>query len=317
MDSPLARVILAVVGGYVIILFSDRDGVAGSEYEGLKMDQAPADRTLKQALVVEGGGMRGIFSTGVLDGFSDQGYRPFNVCLGVSAGSTNLAAWLSHQRGRNHKVITDYSCRPQFISFKRFLRGGHWLDLDWLWDITIREIRLDLATFAKQPIPLYVVTTKVADGQAAYIRATPENLEQLLKASCSVPIVYRNFTMIDGEPMTDGGVADSIPVVQAHRMGARDITVILSRPNGYRKQPPRSPWFLRRLLAKTPHLAEAMVSRAERYNQSIDFIENPPEGCRIRVIAPPRAFAVGRMTTDSAKLREGYEMGLNAARSTL
>jgi predicted patatin/cPLA2 family phospholipase len=292
------------------------DEVGGLTHKKIeKMDQTPTDHATKRALVVEGGGMRGIFATGVLDGFSDQGYRPFDVCLGVSAGSTNLAAWLSHQRGRNHKVITDYSCRPQFISFKRFLRGGHWLDLDWLWDITIREIRLDLEAFAAQPIPLYVVTTKVADGQAAYIRATPENLEQLLKASCSVPIVYRNFTMIDGEPMTDGGVADSIPVVKAHRMGARDITVILSRPNGYRKQPPRSPWFLRRLLAKTPRLAEAMISRAERYNQSIDFVENPPAGCRIRVVAPPRDFAVGRMTTDSAKLREGYEMGLAAARS--
>jgi predicted patatin/cPLA2 family phospholipase len=279
------------------------------------MDQAPTDQTTKRALVVEGGGMRGIFSTGVLDGFMGRQYRPFDVCLGVSAGSTNLAAWLAHQHGRNLKVITDYSCRPQFISFKRFLGGGHWLDLDWLWEITIREIRLDLETFAAQPIPLYVVTTKVADGQAAYIRATPENLEQLLKASCSVPIVYRSFTMIDGDPMTDGGVSDSIPVIQAYRMGARDITVVLSRPNGYRKRPPRSPWLLRRLLSNTPQLAEAMISRAERYNRSIDFIENPPPACRIRVIAPPRQFAVGRMTTDFAKLREGYEMGLKAAES--
>jgi predicted patatin/cPLA2 family phospholipase len=279
------------------------------------MDPITVDHATRRALVVEGGGMRGIFSTGVLDGFMDRQYRPFDVCLGVSAGSTNLAAWLAHQQGRNHKVITDYSCRPQFISFKRFLRGGHWLDLDWLWDITIREIRLDLATFAKQPIPLYVVTTKVVDGQAAYIRATSENLEQLLKASCSVPIVYRHFTTIDGKPMTDGGVADAIPVIQAHCMGAREITVILSRPNGYRKKPPRSPWLLRRLLSKTPHLADAMISRAEQYNQAIDFIENPPAGCRIRVIAPPRAFGVGRMTTDAAKLREGYDMGLEAARS--
>ena len=260
--------------------------------------------------------MRGIFSTGVLDAFYDHHYRPFDFCLGVSAGSTNLAAWLAHQRGRNHKVITDYSCRPQFISFKRFLWGGHWLDLDWLWDITIREIRLDLEAFAEQPIPLYVVTAKVTDGQAAYIRATPENLEQLLKASCSVPIVYRRFTMIGGEPMTDGGVADSIPVIKAYEMGARDITVILSRPAGYRKRPPRSPWLLRRILWKTPQLAEAMITRASRYNHSIDFIEKPPPGCRIRVIAPPRTFAVGRMTTDFAKLREGYEMGLKAAETT-
>ena len=269
----------------------------------------------KRALVVEGGGMRGIFSTGVLDGLLDRHYRPFDFCLGVSAGSTNLAAWLARQRGRNHKVITDYSCRPQFISFKRFLLGGHWLDLDWLWEITIREIRLDLEAFDQQPIPLYVVTTKVADGQAAYIRATAGNLEQLLKASCSVPIVYREFTVLEGEPMTDGGVADSIPVIKAYEMGARDITVILSRPNGYRKTPPRTPWLLRRLLSQAPQLAEAMINRAEQYNRAIDFIENPPAGCRIRAVAPSNGFAVGRTTTDPVKLREGYEMGLAAARS--
>jgi predicted patatin/cPLA2 family phospholipase len=281
------------------------------------MEQLQANPSITRALVVEGGGMRGIFSTGVLDAFFDHQYRPFDVCLGVSAGSTNLAAWLAHQRGRNYKVITDYSCRPQFISFKRFLGGGHWLDLDWLWEITIREIRLDLQRFARQSIPLYVVTTKVADGQAAYIRATAENLEHLLKASCSVPIVYREFPVIDGERMTDGGVADSIPVVAAHRMGARDITVVLSRPNGYRKTTPKTPWLLRRMLSKTPQLAEAMINRAVTYNRTIDFIENPPPGCRIQVIAPPHDFAVGRMTTDSAKLRAGYAMGLEAAKSIL
>jgi predicted patatin/cPLA2 family phospholipase len=274
----------------------------------------PTDRAAPlRALVVEGGGMRGIFSTGVLDGFIDRHYRPFDFCLGVSAGSTNLAAWLARQRGRNFKVITDYSCRPPFISFKRFIAGGHWLDLDWLWEITIREIRLDLQKFETQPIPLYVVTTKVVDGQAAYIRATAENLEHLLKASCAVPIVYRDFPALNGETMTDGGVADSIPVIKAHEMGARDITVILSRPEGYRKKPPRAPWLLRRMLSQTPRLAEAMVDRAVRYNRSIDFIENPPAGCRIQVIAPPPGFAVGRMTTDAAKLEEGYALGLEAA----
>ncbi|EKE69590.1 patatin-like phospholipase family protein [Gallaecimonas xiamenensis] len=265
-----------------------------------------------RALVVEGGAMRGIFATGVLDAFIDQHYRPFDFCLGVSAGSTNLAAWLAGQRGRNHKVITDYSCRPEFIAFRRFLAGGHWLDLDWLWEITIREIRLDIETFAAQPIPLYVVATRIEDGQAAYIKADAQNLEQLLKASCSVPLAYRHYPEVAGAAMTDGGVADSIPVLQAYRMGARDITVVLSRPLGYRKGPSRAPWLVKRLLAKTPALAQAMLHRHHSYNAAIDFIENPPADCRIRVIAPPAQFAVGRTTTDKHKLDAGYAMGLAA-----
>lgn len=261
--------------------------------------------------------MRGIFSAGVLDAFIDHGYRPFDVCFGVSAGSTNLAAWLSDQRGRNYTVLTDYSCRPQFIDATRFFRGGHWLDLDWLWEITIREIRLDLPRFDRQPIPLYVVATRIASGEAVYIRATAKNLESLLKASCSVPIAYRGFPILEGQRLTDGGVADSIPVAKAYAMGAREITVILSRPRGYRKNRSRAPWLLRRLLARHPRLAQAMINRRQAYNRAIDFIEHPPPGCRVRVIAPPRGFAVGRLTTDRSRLEAGYAMGLAAGRAVV
>ncbi|PSU36305.1 patatin-like phospholipase family protein [Photobacterium lutimaris] len=271
----------------------------------------------KSALVVEGGAMRGIFAAGVLDHFLDIGYRPFDFCIGVSAGSTNLAAWLANQPGRSHRVITDYSCRKQFIDLMRFIRGGHWLDLDWLWDITIDEIPIDGWELEQQPIPLFVVTTNVTTGEAHYIEATEQNLNQLLKASCAVPLAYRYYPEIDGFHMTDGGVADSIPVIKAYEMGARDITVVLSRPQGYRKSAPKSQWLVRKLLNDSPGLAEAMMKRAETYNQAIDFIDNPPEDCRINVIVPPREFEVGRVTTESHKLQKGYEQGIAAAKLRL
>ncbi|EKP0276380.1 patatin-like phospholipase family protein [Aeromonas sp. A04] len=265
------------------------------------------------ALVVEGGAMRGIFAAGVLDAFLAQGRTAFDHCIGVSAGAVNLAAFLAGQRGRNHSVITDYSCRPEFISLARFVRGGHWLDLDWLWAITIRECRLDLARFAANPVPLTVVATRVADGQAAYLKGNAAELEQQIKASCSVPLVYRDFVRIGGEAMTDGGVADSIPVRHAYEQGARDITVVLSRPLGYRKRAPRLPALHRYLLRETPALARASLSRHQSYNDAIDFIRQPPADCRIRVIVPPAGFRVGRMTTDRARLEQGYQMGWQAA----
>ncbi|MGY3892547.1 patatin-like phospholipase family protein [Aeromonas enterica] len=269
------------------------------------------------ALVVEGGAMRGIFAAGVLDAFLAKGRTAFDHCIGVSAGAVNLAAFLAGQRGRNHSVITDYSCRPEFISLARFVRGGHWLDLDWLWEITIRECRLDLARFAANPVPLTVVATRVSDGQAAYLKGNAAELEQQIKASCSVPLVYRDFVRIDGEAMTDGGVADSIPVRHAYEQGARDITVVLSRPLGYRKRAPRLPALHRYLLRETPALARASLSRHQSYNDAIDFIRQPPADCRIRVIVPPAGFRVGRMTTDRARLEQGYQMGWQAAQDYL
>ncbi|MGL6326138.1 patatin-like phospholipase family protein [Aeromonas rivipollensis] len=269
------------------------------------------------ALVVEGGAMRGIFAAGVLDAFMARGVTAFDHCIGVSAGAVNLAAFLAGQQGRNHSVITDYSCRPEFISLAKFMRGGHWLDLDWLWEITICECRLDLVRFATNPVPLTVVTTRVSDGQAAYLKATAEELEQQVKASCSVPLAYRDFVRLGGEAMTDGGVADSIPVRHAYEQGARDITVVLSRPLGYRKRAPRLPALHRYLLRQTPALARASLARHHSYNDAIDFIRNPPADFRIWLIHPPAGFRVGRMTTDPDKLEQGYQMGWQAAQAYL
>ena len=265
-----------------------------------------------KALVVEGGAMRGIFATGVLDAFIQANYQPFNQCYGVSAGATNIAAYLCAQYKRNHAVITDYSCRPEFIDFVRFIKGGHLFDLDWLWQETIRDIRLDLDTFEKQASEFYIVTTNIQTGQAEYLKANAVHLEEQLKASCALPIAYREFPVINNLQLTDGGVADSIPIRKAYEMGNKEITVILSQPLGYKKKPSKAPWFVKRLYKNIPALAEATLRRAENYNQSIDFITNPPSDCKINIIAPPPDFAVGRTTKSFEKLSAGYEMGLNA-----
>ena len=228
--------------------------------------------------------MRGIFATGVLDAFIQANYQPFNQCYGVSAGATNIAAYLCAQYKRNHAVITDYSCRPEFIDFVRFIKGGHLFDLDWLWQETIRDIRLDLDTFEKQASEFYIVTTNIQTGQAEYLKANAVHLEEQLKASCALPIAYREFPVINNLQLTDGGVADSIPIRKAYEMGNKEITVILSQPLGYKKKPSKAPWFVKRLYKNTPALAEATLRRAENYNQSIDFITNPPSDCKINII---------------------------------
>lgn len=265
-----------------------------------------------RALVVEGGAMRGIFAAGVLDGFMEKDFNPYDFCIGVSAGAVNLAAWLCGQKERNLKVFTDYSCRPEFISFGRLFTGGHVLDLDWLWDITIREIRLDLAAFSRQDTPFYVVTTDALTGEALYLPAEAGSLEHHLKASSALPVFYRGYPELLGRPMTDGGVSDSIPVIKAYEMGARDITVILSRPSGYRKKEKKS--LLNDLMLRDrPAIRRVMGERGRHYNRAVDFIESPPADCRISVISPPDDFSVGRTTRDSAVLREGYRMGRAAA----
>ena len=145
----------------------------------------------ESALVVEGGALRGVFSTGLLDAFLEARFNPFDLFIGVSSGASNLAAYLAGMIGRNRNIYMDYSLRPDFISYPKFLRGGHLLDLDWLWDITIREVRLDLASDLFPGEALRRCPDGRANGRCALqahrrpgSRACPQGLE---RHAASVP----------------------------------------------------------------------------------------------------------------------------------
>jgi len=117
--------------------------------------------------------------------------------------------------------------------------------------------------------------------------------------------------------MTDGGVADSIPVIKAYEMGAREITVILSRSRGYKKKATKTSWLTKQIYKGYPALINAALNRADVYNKSIDFIENPPSDCIVNIIAPPKHFKVGRTTKSFNILNKGYQMGITEARAHL
>ena len=240
-----------------------------------------AEKSSYSALIVEGGALRGIFSTGVLDGFLERNFNPFDLFLGVSSGATNLAPYLANMPKRNYRIYTDYSLRPEFINVGRFFRGGHLLDLDWLWDITIREIRLNLSVIYARNKPFIVVLTDVHTGLPVYKETAAQNLEHVLKASSSLPFLYRGFPVVDGNPSTDGGVADPLPVTEAICRGARKIMVIRTRPQNYRKHDGIADYLLRILLRKYPLLKAAMANRASRYNAAIDIINRPPPVYRL------------------------------------
>ncbi|WP_413665134.1 patatin family protein [Microbulbifer sp. EKSA008] len=263
----------------------------------------------QSALVVEGGAMRGIFAAGVLDAFLEAGYRPFDFAIGVSAGSTNLIGYLAGNHGRSRQILMDHARRADFIDWRRYLRGGHFCDIGWLWHASYQDIPLSVDSYVENGIPLYAVTTSINTGEARYLKVTPENMHEVFPASCAIPVAYRGFPEVDGEPMTDGGLADSIPIIQAYQQGARNITVILSRPLGYRKIKGPAPKFIKQFFRDHARLFEAVLERGEKYNRALEFIEVPPEGCQVSVIAPPDNFPVKRFTQEAELLEEGYESG--------
>lgn len=275
------------------------------------VDTAVEFEMSKNALIVEGGAMRGIFAAGVLDAFMEEDFRPYDFAIGVSAGVSNLVGYLSQAPKRSYNVITTMATDKVFFNPTRFAKGGNLVDVKWLWDESNNRFPLNCEQLFSS-VPLLAAVTNVDTGSADYYHIKPENLSNVVEATTALPIAYRETPCFSGGCYTDGGVADSIPVREAYRRGARDITVILSHPLSYQMKPQKYQWMLKKLLSKYPNIAKSMAVRAENYNQSLEFIRNPPKDAIIKVIAPPEAFAVKRLTMDQGILNAGYEMGVQA-----
>lgn len=271
------------------------------------------DSAFPSVLIVEGGAMRGVFTTGVLDGFLQARFNPFDLLIGVSSGATNIAAYLANMPRRNFTIYTNHSLQPEFISVKRFLSGGHLMDLDWLWEKTIAEMRLDLKMIFSHDNRFLVCLTDVRTGKAIYKQPDENDLEAVIKASSAMPLVYRHFPRIDGSPTADGGIADPLPVAKAIEMGARTIMVLRTRKRSYLK---KEAWSNRVLLWKLkdyPALCDTIAARVRRYNEAVALIRNAPEDITIIEICVPEDFKAGRFTRNKQALIQGYQQGVKIA----
>ncbi|WP_462177229.1 patatin-like phospholipase family protein [Pseudoalteromonas gelatinilytica] len=263
-------------------------------------------KKLKSALVVEGGAMRGIFAAGVLDSMQHLHSKHFDFVIGVSAGSLNISSWLANQAGRNKVIITKYCTSKSFLNFSKLFIGKSAIDLKWLWDITEQQCPIDWSYLFRNTTEFYVVTTSLSSMKAKYDQITKNNYQALLTASCSIPFLSKQLPEYQGDLRVDGGFTDSIPIIKAYQMGARDITCILSRPLGYEMATKvKLPILSNRKMVKL------FKDREKTYNKALEFLKSPPSDCSIKIIAPPSDFKVTRFTKDLKLLEKGYFQGLN------
>jgi predicted patatin/cPLA2 family phospholipase len=267
------------------------------------------DHHSRTALVVEGGAMRGIFAAGVLDVFLEAKFHPFDLALGTSVGASNVLSFLAGQHGRARRCFLDQMSRPEFIDWKRALRGGHFMDLDWVWDVISREDPLDCNAAAESGVEYGLVATCVASGEPVYLAPSADEMLDALKASCALPLLYRSEILHDGRKLVDGGISDPIPAREAYRRGARRIVVIRSRAASYVRRRGMEIALSQLLLRKQPALARAYETSLEVYRESVAFVQNPPEDCAILHVAPPRGLLTGRTSRDRASLENDYALG--------
>ena len=268
-----------------------------------------------KALVLEGGAMRGIFTSGMLDAFLEHKFNPFNFYCGVSAGALNISAYLAQMKERNLKLYTEFATRPEFMSIPRFLKGGHLLDMDWMWEMMERHVQLDHKKIEQHNF--HVGMCDIQQAKTLFTRAKAETLEQMLKISSTLPFLYRGFPKFNGQLMTDGGMTDAIPVRYAIEQGAKKIMVIRSRLYSYKQKNSLMDHWLAYQFRKYPAFSQLCKTRALRYNQTLELIRNPPHGIEILEICPPPGFKTGRLDRSKANLLHSYELGKQQAKGAM
>jgi predicted patatin/cPLA2 family phospholipase len=272
--------------------------------------------TIQTAIVVEGGAMRGVFSAGVLDGLLELGMNDFDLAIGTSAGACNLASFVARQHGRNLRCYVNIMARRELFSVRRALRGGHYMDLDWLWEAFATEDPLDEAAVASARTQLVSVGTCAATGEPMYFTARAPRIHADLKAGCALPFLYRGPVAIDDKHVVDGGLVDPIPAQEAYRRGARRIVVIRSRPSATVKKKSALTRPVAALLSRSPAVARASLHTAQRYQDAVSFIHAPPADAQIIELAPQRALQTKRTTQDLGRLRADYATGRALAHSS-
>lgn len=271
----------------------------------------------RTGLVLEGGGMRGIFTVGVLDCFMDHGVR-FPYTVAVSAGASNGISYISGQRGRSRFSNIDLLERYNYIGWRHFLRGRGYIDLDYLFHVyPERYYPFDYDTFFKATERFEMVVSNCLTGQAEYLeeKQDPDRLLAICKASCTLPVLCP-ITYVDGVPMVDGGVCDAIPVRHALERGCERLVLVLTRNKGYRKADKDFylPGFI---YHQYPALREQLRTRYRRYNETLDFIERLEREGKAIVIRPEKPLRVGRTGHDPQALADLYDEGYALAERLL
>lgn len=268
----------------------------------------------KTGLVLEGGGMRGVFTCGVLDYFMDKKIR-FPYTIGVSAGACNGLSYMSGQRGRAKFSNIDLLEQYDYIGVKYLFKKRNIMDFDLLFgEFPEHILPYDYDAYFSSPGRYVMVTTNCRTGRANYLeeKKDKKRIIDIVRASSSLPYVCP-ITYVDDVPMLDGGIVDSIPLLRSMEDGNEKNVVVLTRNRGYRKtsKDMKIPHFIYK---KYPRLRVALSNRCKAYNQQLEMVERLEDEGKIHVIRPEKPVVVDRIEKDVNKLRDFYQEGYECAK---
>ncbi len=263
-------------------------------------------------IVDVGGGMRGVYSSGIYDRLLDENIK-LPYCLGVSAGSANLITYIADQRGRTLEFYREYPQRKEYMSFGNFLKSGSYLGLDYIYSTLSNEggeNPLDFSAAMQSDIRFLAATTRASDGKGIFFTKEDMKLNDysVLKASCCLPGVCK--PVILGEDLFfDGGIAEPIPIEKAFADGCDKVILVLTKPRKEYCEPMFATKVLSTRIRKYPEIYALMKSLHTRCKEILSKAEALKKEGKVLIIEPKDCFGMNTLTTDTEPIMKMYEQG--------
>lgn len=273
---------------------------------------------MKTGLVLEGGGMRGLFTSGIIDVWLKEGIT-FPCAVGVSAGACFGVNFKSEQIGRALRYNVQMVGNPEYMSMRSWLKTGEYINSNYCYHVVPTQIDVfDNVSYLRNPMEFHLVCTDIETGRPVYHKLESVDYEGLewVRASASLPIVSKPVLM-DGMHLMDGGLSDSIPLKYMEFLGYERNVVILTQPLGYKKKPMKGVWLYRMLYPKYPKLAECLARRHEMYNAELQYVQKQAELGNVLLIAPPEPLRIGRVEQDPERMKAITQLGRDVAMQML
>lgn len=269
-------------------------------------------------LVLEGGGMRALFTSGVLDVFIKHGIR-FDATVGVSAGVLFGSNYKSNQPDRALRYNIRYKDNPEYMSWRSLFRTGNYVNERFSYDLLPHLYDpVDFQAYRENPMKFYAVCTDIEEGCPVYHEIDDADGVGLrwMQASASMPVFARPVE-IDGHRYLDGGIADSIPLRFIQEKGYRKNVVVLTQPAYYKKKKAHVGLLMKMFLGDYPKVAELMSRRHVMYNDQLDYIHTEMQKGDTFLICPDEKLDIGRLCQKEDKMRRVYEAGVRKATALL
>ena len=274
----------------------------------------------KLGIVDVGGGFRGIYAAAVLDTCLEHGIY-FDLCIGVSAGSANLASYMAGQKGRNKIFYTEYGMRKEYAGMGNFLKIGSYLDLDYIYGTLSNsdgEYPLDYRAILSNPAEFLTVATEAETGRAKYFDKSylRQDNYDIFKASSAIPFVCKPYE-IGGIAYYDGALADPVPIQKAFDMGCDRVVLLLTLPLDTKRSQEQDIKLAKRIRRKYPIAADRLEQRALRYMDDINYARRCELTGKLLIVAPDDTCGVSTLCREPEALLRLYDKGRQDGRKIL